>query len=153
MVRYSFSGLLAATAMVGLLAACQPPPQQASAPPAPQQAAPPVANMAYPIYFDSGSAVIHGNDQDTIRGVASMLAGNPALTATIVGVTDTVGTADYNAKLSQRRAQAVFNAMVNTHKIPQDRVAMRWVGEGQLPVPTADNKPELLNRTVYIILR
>ncbi len=137
--RAIFFSMLATT---GFLAACTQ-----------QQQSQPAAGTTDPVYFDTGSAVMHANDHDTIRGVASMMASNPALTATVIGAADTVGSADYNAQLSQKRAQAVVNELVTVNKVPQNRVSARSVGESQLPVPTADSKPELMNRTVYIFLR
>jgi len=82
-----------------------------------------------------------------------MMERNPALVATVVGKADTVGSVEYNEKLSQRRAQAVFDALVYTYKMPATRVGLRWTGERELVVPTGENKAELQNRVVNIILR
>jgi len=149
------AGILASAAVVGLLVACQTQPQQQSQtqPQAPVQATPPAKTTSYPIYFDTTSAVIHANDLDTIRAVASLMAGNPNLSATVIGATDTTGSGDYNMRLSQRRAQAVFDALIKTNKVPESRVTMQATGEDRIPVPTANEKPELLNRTVYIVVR
>ena len=59
---------------------------------------------------------------------------NPELVATIVGKADAVGSKELNEKLSQRRAEAVFDALVYTHHVPENRVEMRWTGE-HLPYP------------------
>jgi len=82
-----------------------------------------------------------------------MMERNPALVATVVGKADVVGTAEYNEKLSQRRGQAVFEALVYTYKVPASRVELRWTGERELVVPTGANRAELLNRVVNITLR
>ncbi len=39
---------------------------------------------------------------------------------------DTVGSQELNEKLSQRRAQAVFEALVYTNKVPENRVELKW---------------------------
>jgi outer membrane protein OmpA-like peptidoglycan-associated protein len=91
-------------------------------------------------------------DQDTIRGVASKMLGTPALAATIIGKADTVGSAELNEHLAEKRTQAVFEALVNTNKVPESRVEMHYTGE-HLPVAsTADEQAEMLNRVVLIIL-
>jgi flagellar motor protein MotB len=51
-------------------------------------------------------------EQDHIRNVAAMMQSTPTFVATIVGKTDSVGSADFNEHLSQRRAEAVFEALV-----------------------------------------
>jgi hypothetical protein len=41
------------------------------------------------------------------------------------GSTDSVGSADFNEHLSQRRAEAVFEALVKANKEPENRVQLR----------------------------
>jgi outer membrane protein OmpA-like peptidoglycan-associated protein len=48
-----------------------------------------------------------------IEGVAGVLKAYPEMTITIEGYTDANGAAEYNYKLSERRAVAVKNALVN----------------------------------------
>lgn len=113
----------------------------------------PEGSNTYPVHFETGSYKLHTNDLETIRGVAAVMMRSPNLVATIVGKADSVGSADYNEHLSQRRAQAVFNALVYTNKVPEDRVQLRWTGEHIPFVSTADNQAELQNRVVAIILQ
>ena len=82
-----------------------------------------------------------------------MMAQNPGLHATIVGKADTQGSADFNEKLAQNRAQQVFEALVYTNKVPEDRVAIRFTGERIPVVATADQESERLNRIVAIVLQ
>ena len=81
-----------------------------------------------------------------------MMERNPALVATVVGKADTVGSPEYNEKLSHRRALTVAEILVYTYKVPAHRVEMRWTGENEPLVVSGDNKAELVNRTVDIIL-
>ncbi len=72
------------------------------------------------------------------------------ITLFIVAHTDTVGTSEYNVKLSSRRAQAIarwFRA--NGLKTP---IAYDGVGEGALQVKTADEVDEPRNRHVDYML-
>jgi outer membrane protein OmpA-like peptidoglycan-associated protein len=113
----------------------------------------PSYSTTYPIHFATGSAQLGPEDQDTIRAVASKMAATPALTATIIGKADTVGSAEFNEKLAEKRAQTVFEALVYTNKVPENRVDMHFTGERIPFASTADEQAELQNRVVAIILR
>ena len=104
------------------------------------------------IYFSTGSHALTPEDQDHIRDVAGMMQSTPTFVATIVGKTDSVGSADFNEHLSQRRAEAVFEALVYTNKVPENRVQLHWTGE-RLPVTSAaDEQAESQNRMAAIIV-
>ncbi len=107
----------------------------------------------YPVSFPTGSIKLHQADQETIHGVAAAMERDPALTATVLGKADTVGTAEYNEHLSWRRAAAVYEALVFTYHVPAERVQMRWTGERLPTVKTEDETAELQNRVVEIIVR
>jgi outer membrane protein OmpA-like peptidoglycan-associated protein len=47
------------------------------------------------IYFSTGSHALTPEDQDHIRDVAGMMQSTPTFVATIVGKTDSVGSADF----------------------------------------------------------
>jgi outer membrane protein OmpA-like peptidoglycan-associated protein len=108
---------------------------------------------AYPVHFPTGSDKLDAADQDTIRGVAGSMQSNAELNATIIGKADTVGSAEFNEKLAQRRSEAVFSALVYTNHVPENRVEIRWTGERLPYLSTTDEKEEMLNRVVEIIVR
>ena len=81
------------------------------------------------------------------------MLGTPTLVATIIGKADSVGSAELNEHLAEKRAQAVFEALVYTNKVPENRVDMHFTGEHLPFVSTADEQAELQNRVVAIILR
>jgi outer membrane protein OmpA-like peptidoglycan-associated protein len=81
-----------------------------------------------------------------------MIQGTAAFVATIIGKTDSIGSAEFNEHLSQRRAEAVFEALVYTHKVPEDRVRLHWTGERLPYVSTADEQAASQNRMVAIIV-
>ena len=134
---------LAAVGAVSLLGACaqSPPPQAAAA-----------TAMWYHVNFDTGSYAINGNGQKVVADLSSYLQHNPAATATIVGRTDTVGSADYNMHLSHQRADAVRDAVVYGNKIAADRVETRWSGEARPNIATADDVATAANRVVDIAI-
>lgn len=113
----------------------------------------PAGSNTFPVHFASGSYQLDGADQDTIRGVAAVMMRTPTLTATILGKTNSVGTEEFNHHLAEQRARAVFEALVYTNKVPEDRVELRWTGEKIPFVSTADEQAEQLNRVVAIILQ
>ena len=133
---------LAAAAIMGLFAT-----HAATA----QQTQPPNCTTNF-VYFATGSHALTPEEQDHIRNVAVMMQSTPTFVATIVGKTDSVGSADFNEHLSQRRAEAVFEALVYANKVPEDRVQLRWTGE-RLPFKTAaEEEAESQNRMAAIIV-
>src|SRR5205807_2605335 len=71
-----------------------------------------------------------------IRDVAGMIQSTPTFVATIIGKADSVGSAEFNEHLSQQRGEAVFESLVYTNKVPENRVQLRWTGE-RLPFRSA----------------
>ena len=51
----------------------------------------PAGSTANFVYFDTGSYALTPEDQDHIRDVAGMMLSTPAVVATIIGKTDSVG--------------------------------------------------------------
>jgi outer membrane protein OmpA-like peptidoglycan-associated protein len=82
----------------------------------------PPGSTIYPIHFPAGGYQLDPADQDTIRAVASKLKADPSLIAAMVGKTDATGSAEFNEHLSERRAQAVFEALVYANNAPQEKV-------------------------------
>lgn len=67
------------------------------------------------------------------------------------GHTDTVGKAEDNQLLSERRAQAIADYFI-AHGLTKMAIFVRGFGEGALAVKTADNVAEAKNRrAVYIV--
>ena len=104
------------------------------------------------INFDVDKSTIKPESQPAIDHVAQMLKDNPDLNLTIAGHTDSSGTWAHNKTLSENRAQAVLEALVN-RGIAAGRLAS--VGYGQ-DKPIADNATEegkAKNRRVELIKR
>lgn len=110
-----------------------------------------------PVSFDL--TVEFGFDSDEITGVAfqemlellRFLREYPSTTATIEGHSDSVGPADYNQQLSERRARAVLEALVNSG-IDRDRLTAVGYGESR---PLASNDTEdgrARNRRVTVVV-
>lgn len=69
----------------------------------------------------------------------------------IEGHTDTVGDAQSNMALSQRRAEAVRDFLTSGFAIAPSRLVAVGLGEGQLLVVTGDNVDEPRNRRVQVV--
>jgi outer membrane protein OmpA-like peptidoglycan-associated protein len=146
----SWRQFLAACA-ISLLGACaqnSPHPVASNPPPV----APGTSAVWHTVYFDSDSYVIDANGQKVIADVIAVLQRNPNSVATVIGRTDTIGSADYNMHLSNRRADAVRDAIVYGGKLTPDRVEARWTGETREGVPTDDNLAAAQNRVVDIAI-
>ena len=84
------------------------------------------------------------------QGLAAAKAGGQSR-ITVVGHTDTSGSAEYNLKLSERRAGVVKDTMVQMGARPE-AIQVSGVGETDLAVQTADGVKEARNRRAVITL-
>jgi outer membrane protein OmpA-like peptidoglycan-associated protein len=112
----------------------------------------PPGATAHFIYFPTGGYGLDPKDQDQIHVVAGMIQSNPDFVGTILGKTDLVGSAGFNEHLSQRRANAVFEALVYDNKVSENRIEMCWTGERLPFISTADETAEAANRMAAIIV-
>jgi outer membrane protein OmpA-like peptidoglycan-associated protein len=107
---------------------------------------------AHFIYFPTGRYALDAKDEAQIRDVAGLMQNNSDLVATILGKTDSVGSVGFNERLSQRRANAVFEALVYDHKVSENRIQMCWTGERLPFTSTADETAEAQNRMAAIVV-
>lgn len=127
-----------------------PPPT--AQPPAAEQPAPTAALREYRVYFDFNKSALMPEAQQIVKRVADVAKSDPNLHIVLIGKADRSGTDAYNLKLSQRRADAVADALVKDG-VAKNRIEARWVGERQPPVPTANGVREPRNRVVEINLQ
>jgi OmpA family len=140
--------LLPIVAAALLLGACNPTPPPPPPPPA-QSAMAPSQMPPATVYFATGSATLSPESMATIQQVAANYKTTANATVTLTGHTDTVGSQNVNMALSQRRADAVRNALVRAG-VPAAAITSGGQGEASLPVQTADNVNERRNRSVDI---
>ncbi|MGV8059262.1 MAG: outer membrane beta-barrel domain-containing protein [Smithellaceae bacterium] len=88
------------------------------------------------VLFATNKAVIQKNSFQDIDNLAAVMKKYPELNVTIEGHTDNVGSAVYNKKLSQRRAEAVKIYMVKKAGIDAKRLTAKGFG---LEKPIASN--------------
>ena len=99
----------------------------------------------YTVYFDLDSWTLTAEDLAVITNVINTARAGGQSHITVVGHTDTSGSAAYNKRLSVRRANVVVEALVD---MGARRAAIQasGVGETDLAVPTADGVKEAKNR-------
>lgn len=101
--------------------------------------------------FAFDSAELTQQSEDSIDKVVTYLNDYPQSKADIVGHTDSTGAAAYNQKLSERRAQAVAEAII-AEGIEPSRITARGEGESK-PIATNDTaEGRKLNRRVDVFI-
>jgi len=104
------------------------------------------------IYFDFDKAAIKPESRPALEDAARILNENPTIRVEIQGHTDNRGSDEYNVGLSERRAQAVVNYLVQNLGIVSGR--LNTIGYGEFR-PVADNETEAgraLNRRVEFVV-
>lgn len=105
----------------------------------------------YGIFFDTDKADLKPESEPTLKEIAALMAGNPALTVLVVGHTDSQGAFDYNLDLSARRAASVKAALVGQHGVDANRLATAGAG---MMAPVATNSTDegrAKNRRVALV--
>ncbi len=81
--------------------------------------------------FDFDKSDVRQNETSKVSEIAAHLQQNPSFTVGIDGYTDPRGTDRYNQALSERRVNAVRDALVNAG-VPADKILTGAFGEGRL---------------------
>ncbi|MCM1067936.1 MAG: OmpA family protein [Muribaculaceae bacterium] len=90
------------------------------------------------VRFSLNSSKITNMEKVNVYNVAEYMKANPEQNVTIAGYADKdTGTSAYNMALSKRRAQAVYDALVNEYGINPDRLSI--TAEGSDVQPYAEN--------------
>lgn len=129
-----------------------PPASAAAAAPAPVAAPAPEPARSYLVFFDWDRADLTDRARQIIREAADNSTRVQFTRIEVNGYTDTSGSAEYNQRLSARRAQAVAAELVKDG-VPRESISVQGLGATNLLVPTAKGVREAQNRRVEIILR
>ena len=105
------------------------------------------------VQFDPDASTIRPESYQTLGRIADALCHSTLLRSgfLIVGRTDATGKREYNLTLSQKRADSIRDALVNTFKISSKRLQAIGLGEEQLQDaarPTAANNQQVQVVTV-----
>ncbi len=100
------------------------------------------------IHFDTDKADIKPEYLPVIEKFAKFLKENPSIKVEIQGHTDDRGSAKYNLKLSQKRAEAVKKVLVEKFGISPDRIIAKGYGESMPVAPNDTEEGRAKNRRV-----
>ena len=105
------------------------------------------------LLFDFGSAELRSNARVSLMKLGVLILTNDKAKFRLVGHTDTIGDEAANQKLSEARAQAVKNWLVNSLRLDGSRIIVEGRGERE-PLPevsrVGDAVTQQLNRRVEI---
>jgi outer membrane protein OmpA-like peptidoglycan-associated protein len=125
---------LAATAAALAEAESQLPCPEVTAVPVDEVVAEDLPPLMATVRFAINSATICDQEMVNIYNTAAWMQNNPDQNVVIFGFADkATGTSSYNMQLSQRRAQAVMDALVNKYGINPDRLAIQAEGSNVQP--------------------
>lgn len=127
------------------------PPPYSSPPPSPAQ--PKVIDkITLMIHFDIDKSNIRKSDEAELKRGIDFVKRYPGSEVRVEGHTDSAGTDTYNQKLSERRAEAVKNYLVQKGAVDASKITSAGYGETR---PVASNKTEqgkAQNRRVEILI-
>lgn len=102
--------------------------------------------------FDFGRATVKPAFYQTLDKLATLMQKYNRTQVTIVGYTDSIGSAAYNQQLSERRAQAVADYLIN-QGVASSRIRTEGRGESNPRASNATAAGRQLNRRVAILIR
>ncbi len=91
------------------------------------------------IHFDFDKDVVKPENYVALNELTILLQENPKAQVTLAGHTDSLGSEEYNLKLSQRRAASVRTYLVEKGGIDNKRITLSWFGKAD---PTDSNDTE-----------
>jgi outer membrane protein OmpA-like peptidoglycan-associated protein len=103
------------------------------------------------VLFEFGRAEIKPAAQNAIGKLANYLNQHPDRRVLIEGFTDSVGSDQANLTLSQRRSQAVADAL-RAHGVDPARVATRGYGEAYPVASNSSTSDRAMNRRVEVYI-
>jgi len=103
------------------------------------------------VYFGHDSSALDAQAMSTIGAAAREFRADNFRQIALYGYTDTSGSSDYNQRLSERRSNAVRDALVAAG-VPANAIRTSARGQYSLPRPTDDGVREPENRLVIIRL-
>ncbi|QCK14111.1 OmpA family protein [Mangrovivirga cuniculi] len=101
------------------------------------------------VYFDFDDFKLKPESIPELNNIVSLLNENPEIKILIEGHTDNKGESAYNLKLSEKRAKAVYNYLVE-NEINPDRLKYEGLGDTQPAVPNTSDENRAENRRIVV---
>jgi len=103
------------------------------------------------VLFDTGRAELKSGASRKVDQLAQFLVEHPDRRVQIDGFTDSVGTDSYNEDLSQRRANAVRDALI-ARGVDSSRIGTEGYGKSYPVATNSDSGGRQLNRRVEVVI-
>jgi outer membrane protein OmpA-like peptidoglycan-associated protein len=127
-------------------AVCKPPPP----PPPPSPPSPTGKVVLRGVHFDFNKYNIRPDDAAVLDEAAATLKSNPNVRVDVNGYTDSIGSAAYNLRLSEKRAGAVADYL-EKDGIPGDRLIPHGYGKTNFVATNRTNEGRAQNRRVELV--
>ncbi|AQA18041.1 hypothetical protein BST95_07080 [Halioglobus japonicus] len=111
-----------------------------------------MVSLTMDVQFEFDSSRISSSYDTEMANAAAVLKEHPGVRATVEGHTDSVGDDQYNQWLSESRANAVRDLLIQSHGIPADQLVA--IGRGE-SMPLAGNDTDsgrAQNRRVELVM-
>ena len=104
------------------------------------------------VNFAFNQAVLTAKAKAVLDGLAAQLSGQKSYILQLTGGTDSVGSAQYNYELSDRRAQAVVQYLASKYGVPAHRFYLIGLGRDQAVASNSSAAGRAKNRRVEVQL-
>jgi OOP family OmpA-OmpF porin len=102
------------------------------------------------VHFDFNKYNIRPGDAAVLDEAAETLKRNPNVIVDVNGYCDAIGSEEYNLKLSERRASAVVDYLVQ-QGVPADRLVPHGYGKTNFVAPNDTPEGRAQNRRVELV--
>ena len=109
--------------------------------------------LLYGVYFDTDKSIVKPESKPSMAVVAELLNTRKELSLYVVGHTDDSGLLNHNTQLSEQRAQAVVQQLVEKYKIESTRLIAIGMGPYAPESTNISDKGKKLNRRVELVQR
>ena len=110
-----------------------------------------VVTLPTNVLFDTADSTLKPSSQQTLNEIARVMREHRDATVTVEGYTDNQGSFNYNRMLSEQRAMAVKQALVQSG-VDASRITARGYGEGYPVASNTNAEGRQLNRRVQIVV-
>lgn len=104
------------------------------------------------VYFDFNKYTPHVNSVDNISKVINFLKSNPETSMELRGWADIIGKADYNQKLSERRAETVKQVLIRQGGIDASRLTVIPKGQDKSAPADDDFGRAMVRRVTFTVV-
>ena len=108
--------------------------------------------MTLKVEFASDNVDINSRYYDEVNKVGEYMNKYPTTTAVIEGHTDNIGGAEFNMKLSQRRAENVVNYLAEKYGIERNRLAAKGYGSTRAIAYNSTPEGRQKNRRINAVI-